>query len=103
MPRQVLRQTVYNGKEIRDGAESMLPVALRLTLLPFGHAPNSITIAAHCYLPGTCLYKSAGKGVNTDGFRYDLVDVTRQVLANYAGPLQKKWVTAYKKQRHRRF
>jgi alpha-N-acetylglucosaminidase len=32
---------------------------------------------------------------NSDGFQYDLVDVTRQVLANYALPLQRKWVNAY--------
>jgi alpha-N-acetylglucosaminidase len=31
----------------------------------------------------------------SDGFRYDLVDLTRQVLANYALPLQQKWVLAY--------
>ncbi|MGC9152047.1 MAG: alpha-N-acetylglucosaminidase C-terminal domain-containing protein, partial [Microbacter sp.] len=31
----------------------------------------------------------------SDGFQYDLVDVTRQVLANYASVLQQKWVTAY--------
>jgi alpha-N-acetylglucosaminidase len=30
-----------------------------------------------------------------DGFRYDLVDVTRQVLANYATPLQQRCVLAY--------
>ena len=35
---------------------------------------------------------SLGSG---DGFRYDLVDVTRQVLANYATPLQQRWVLAY--------
>ncbi len=31
-----------------------------------------------------------------DGFQFDLVDITRQVLANYALPLQKKWVNAFK-------
>ena len=31
----------------------------------------------------------------SDGFQYDLVDITRQVLANYATPLQQKWVLAY--------
>ncbi|HTI92482.1 MAG TPA: alpha-N-acetylglucosaminidase [Puia sp.] len=40
-----------------------------------------------------------GEGVRgnggSDGFRYDLVDITRQVLANYALPLQQKWVLAY--------
>jgi alpha-N-acetylglucosaminidase len=32
----------------------------------------------------------------SDGFQFDLVDVTRQVLANYASPLQQQFVQAYK-------
>jgi alpha-N-acetylglucosaminidase len=39
---------------------------------------------------------ASSTGVNSDGFRFDLVDITRQVLANYALPLQKKWVDAFK-------
>jgi alpha-N-acetylglucosaminidase len=35
---------------------------------------------------------SLGSG---DGFQFDLVDITRQVLANYALPLQQRWVLAY--------
>jgi alpha-N-acetylglucosaminidase len=33
---------------------------------------------------------------NSDGFQYDLVDVTRQVLANYADTLQREFAAAYK-------
>jgi alpha-N-acetylglucosaminidase len=32
----------------------------------------------------------------SDGFQYDLVDITRQVLANYATHLQQKFAQAYK-------
>lgn len=35
---------------------------------------------------------------SSDGFRYDLVDVTRQVLANYALDIQQRAATAYDKQ-----
>jgi alpha-N-acetylglucosaminidase len=35
----------------------------------------------------------------SDGYQYDLVDVTRQVLANYASPLQQKMASAYQKRR----
>jgi alpha-N-acetylglucosaminidase len=34
--------------------------------------------------------------IKTAGFTYDLVDVTRQVMANYALPLQQQWIKAYK-------
>ena len=32
----------------------------------------------------------------SDGFQYDLVDVTRQILANYALPVQQQIASAYK-------
>lgn len=93
---QILRQTVYNGKEIRDGAESIV------TGRPTFDSSTVWTRTKLNYdrkdlLPAWDLFiQAAGKGVKTDGFRYDVVDITRQVLANYAGPLQKKWVTAFK-------
>lgn len=93
---QVLRQTVYNGKEIRDGAESIVtgrPTFDSTTIW----TRTKLNYDRRALLPAWDLFiQAAGKGINTDGFRYDLVDVTRQVLANYAGPLQKKWVAAYK-------
>ncbi|HVU95787.1 MAG TPA: GH92 family glycosyl hydrolase [Puia sp.] len=33
----------------------------------------------------------------SEGYRYDLVDMTRQMLANYANPLQQEWVEAWKR------
>jgi alpha-N-acetylglucosaminidase len=93
---QVLRQTVYNGKEIRDGAESIVtgrPTFDSTTVW----TRTKLNYAAKDLLPAWDLFiQSAAKGLNTDGFRYDVVDVTRQVLANYALPVQKKWVTAFR-------
>jgi alpha-N-acetylglucosaminidase len=40
---------------------------------------------------------------DSDGFQYDLVDITRQVLADYATPLQQKFVQAYKKHNKKKF
>lgn len=92
---QILRQTVYNGKEIRDGAESIVtgrPTFDSTTVW----TRTKLNYDRRALLPAWDLFiQAAGKGIQTDGFRYDLVDVTRQVLANYAGPLQKKWVAAY--------
>jgi len=39
--------------------------------------------------------KSADELKQSDGFRYDLVDISRQVLANYANTLQPKVMKAY--------
>ncbi|OQP54493.1 alpha-N-acetylglucosaminidase [Niastella yeongjuensis] len=93
---QILRRTVYNGALIRDGAESIItgrPTFDSTTVwtrTKLNYAPNDLLPAWDLFI------QAANKGVNTDGFQYDVVDVTRQALANYAAPLQKKWVTAFK-------
>lgn len=92
---QLLRQTVYNGREIRDGAESII------TGRPTFDSTTIWTRTKLNYLPQDLLpawdlfIQSAAKGALTDGFTYDLVDLSRQVLANYALPLQKKWKEAF--------
>jgi alpha-N-acetylglucosaminidase len=93
---QILRATAYNGKEIRDGAESIItgrPTFDSTTVwtrTKLNYAPKDLLPAWDLFM------QAASKGINTDGFRFDLLDLTRQVLANYALPLQKKWVDAFK-------
>jgi len=93
----VLHNTVYSGgKIIRDGSESI--ITGRPTL-------DSNTVWTHTtlnykpkdFLPAwDAMMKAIPACSNSDGFRYDLVDVSRQALANYALPLQSKWVNAYR-------
>lgn len=91
---QLMRKTAYNGQLIRDGAESIitgrptLDSTTEWTRTKLNYNRNDL-------LPAWDLFIKAANGKNTDGFRYDLVDLTRQVLANYAQPLQQKWVKAY--------
>lgn len=93
---QILRRTAYNGQEIRDGAESI--ITGRPTL-------DSTTIWTRTklnYLPADLLpawdlfMAAAMKGPHTEGFLYDLTDISRQVLANYALVVQKRWVEAFR-------
>jgi alpha-N-acetylglucosaminidase len=93
---QVLRATVYNGQEIRDGAESIVTgrptfdSTTAWTRTKLNYAPQDL-------LPVWDLFMyAASKGRHSDGFQFDLIDITRQVLGNYALPLQKKWVNAFK-------
>ncbi len=92
---QTLRTTVYNGKEIRDGAESIItgrPTFDSTTVW----TRTKLNYTAKDLLPAWDLFMhAASTGIKTDGFEFDLVDVTRQVLANYAKPLQKKWKDAF--------
>jgi alpha-N-acetylglucosaminidase len=92
---QVLKETVYNGKDIRDASESI--ITGRPT---FDSAAvwtrTKLNYQRKDLLPAWDeLMKAIPENGKSDGFQYDLVDLSRQVLANYARPLQQKWVKAY--------
>jgi alpha-N-acetylglucosaminidase len=94
----ILRKTVYtvpDNKYIRDGAESILQG--RPTLDSFTRwTKTKLNYDARDLLPAwDALMQAADACKNSDGFQFDLVDLTRQVLANYALPLQRKFVAAY--------
>ncbi|MBB2144909.1 alpha-N-acetylglucosaminidase [Pedobacter sp. LMG 31464] len=94
----ILRKTVYTvpkDKYVRDGAESIIQARPTLDSLT-RWARTTLNYDAKDLLPAwDALIKAAPTCKNSDGFNYDLVDVTRQVLANYALPLQRKFVAAY--------
>lgn len=92
---QTLRTTVFNGKDIRDGAESI--ITGRPTL-----DSAAIWTRTHLNYNRKDLLPAWDKMVaaipackQSSGFNYDLVDVTRQILANYGRPIQLKWIKAY--------
>jgi alpha-N-acetylglucosaminidase len=91
----ILVKTVYNGKVIRDGAESI--IVSRPTFEGFRRwARTKLNYAPEDLLPAWELFvKAIPECGKSDGFQYDLVDVTRQVLANYALPLQQEMAKAY--------
>jgi alpha-N-acetylglucosaminidase len=93
---QILRRTAYNGREIRDGAESIItgrPTFDSSAVWTMTH----LNYPAGDLLPAWDLFeKASASGITTEGFQFDLVDITRQVLANYATPLQKKWIAAFR-------
>jgi alpha-N-acetylglucosaminidase len=87
---------VYNGGLTEGGPESIL------TGRPTFNTFTTRTKTQLDYAPGEMLpawdhlQKAADVLKNSDGFRYDMVDVTRQVLANYADSLQQQVAKAYK-------
>jgi alpha-N-acetylglucosaminidase len=91
----VLRATVYNGKLIRDGAESIIQARPTFDSLT-RWTKTMLNYNASDLLPAWDeMIKAMDACKNSEGFEYDVVDVTRQVLANYALPLQRRWVLAY--------
>ncbi|MBS1511312.1 MAG: alpha-N-acetylglucosaminidase [Bacteroidetes bacterium] len=94
----VLRNTVYTvpaNKYKRDGAESIIQARPTLDSLR-QWANTRLNYDAKDLLPAwDAMMKAIPACKNSDGFRFDLVDVARQVLANYALPLQRQIVNAY--------
>lgn len=92
---QILKNTVYSGGKTEGGPESIITgrptfqknTAWTNTTLTYN--PMELVKAWDLFI------KSADEYKNSDGFQYDLVDITRQVLANYATPLQQKFVQAW--------
>ncbi|HEY4205900.1 MAG TPA: alpha-N-acetylglucosaminidase [Puia sp.] len=93
---KILRNTVYNGKDIRDGAESIITgrptfsAATAWTRTKLNYDPSDLLPAWDLFM------KAAPECHNSDGFQYDMADLTRQTLANYAHTLQEKWIRAYR-------
>ena len=97
---RILHQTVYSvpqARYIRDGAESIIQA--RPTLDSASRwASTKLNYKAADILPDwKALIGAADDLQQSDGYRFDLVDVTRQVLANYALPLQRKFVADYQR------
>lgn len=92
----ILRNTVYNGDKTEGSPESI--ITARPTFNKEGHR----TLTKLAYDPADLLpawdhfIAASGELKGSDGFRYDLVDVTRQVLVNYANDLQQQCAQAYR-------
>lgn len=89
---KILMNTVYTvpaDKYKRDGAESIMQA--RPTLDSFSRWANTrLNYDAKDLLPAwDALMKAAKRYGNTEGFEFDFVDLTRQILANYLLPLQR--------------
>jgi alpha-N-acetylglucosaminidase len=95
---KTLHSTVYTvpqDKFIRDGAESIIQGRPTLDSSAVW-ASTRLNYNAKDLLPAwQAMVNAAPDLKQSDGYQFDLIDVTRQVLANYALPLQRKWVAAY--------
>ena len=93
----ILLNTVYSGGLTEGGPESIiiarptLKKTIDRVLTKLNYDPKQLLTAwGH-------LIQAADSLNESDGFKYDLVDVTRQVLANYATPLQQQMAAAVNK------
>lgn len=94
----VLKATAYTvpaDKYKRDGSESIIQA--RPTFDSSSRWANTrLNYVAKDLLPAWDeMMEAIPACKNSDGFQYDLVDIARQVLVNYASPLQRRFVKAY--------
>lgn len=92
----ILLNTVYSGGLTEGGNESII-VARPTFEKKIDRVLTGLTYDPLKLLQAWGLFVcAAGDLKSSDGFEYDMVDVSRQVLANYASPLQQKMALAYK-------
>lgn len=93
---EILKRTVYTGGILPGGPESMITGRPTLNASTGGTRPKKNYLPEDLIPAWDNLITASQKLKNSEGFQYDLVDVSRQVLANYADTLQRKFATAYK-------
>lgn len=98
----VLKQTVYTGGILPGGPESIITGRPTFATTSRGTRPHK-KYKPQDLLPAWDNLIIASSQLNSDGFKYDLVDVTRQVLVNYADTLQQQFAAAYKAKNKARF
>lgn len=94
---EILKKTVYTGGILPGGPESMITGRPTLSPLIGGTRPHKNYLPEDLLPAWDNLIIASPKLKNSEGFQYDLVDVSRQVLANYADTLQRKFAQAYQK------
>lgn len=92
----ILKNTAYSGGKTEGGPESIItgrPTFSKNT----AWTNTTLTYDPMMLVKAWDLFLKAADSLDaTEGFRYDLVDLTRQVLANYATPLQQNFAEAYR-------
>jgi alpha-N-acetylglucosaminidase len=100
---QLLSQTVYRGGLGEGGPESIIVARPTLekkidrVLTDLDYDPAALLKA------WKQLLDASGSLAGKAGYRYDVVDIARQVLANYASPLQQQLAAAFRQQQLQAF
>lgn len=93
---RILEASVYSGGPGEGGNESIIVArptfekSIDRVLTKLDYDPGKLVTAWDLFV------KNAAAFSHSDGFQYDLVDISRQVLANYASPLQQKIAGAWR-------
>jgi len=92
----ILKNTVYNGGISSGGPESMIVARPGFMNSRRWAKPRKFYDPKDLIPALEQLLLAADELKNSEGFQYDLVDVTRQVLANYADTVHRQFSKSYK-------
>lgn len=94
---EILRHTVYNGNRLEGAPESILTGRPTFAKSAEWSNTSGASYKASALWPAwKDMVEAANVLKGSDGFQYDLVDLTRQVLADHADTLQQEIASAYK-------
>ena len=93
----ILKNTVYNGGISSGGPESMIVARPGFMRSRRWANPRKFYEPRDLIPAWKELLSTPGQMHESEGFRYDLVDISRQVLANYADTLHRMLVYTYEK------
>ena len=95
---QILRKTVYRDSVTSGGPESILTARPTFKQNPGGTTTTKLGYSPLQLVKAWDLLLSASDELkNSDGYQFDVTDLTRQVLANYASVVQQKFAKDYQK------
>ncbi len=92
----ILKNTVYSGGILPGGPESIITGRPTFAKTTGGTRPRKNYLPKDLLPAWQLLINESDELKNSDGFQYDIVDITRQVLANYADTLQQQIATDFK-------
>lgn len=92
---KILLNSVYNDGLMEGGPESIIVARPTLANNARGVFTKLDYDPQQLYKVWSLFINAAADLKQSDGFQYDIVDITRQVLANYASPLHQQIVQAY--------
>ena len=93
---EILRNTVYADSITSGGPESIVVARPTFNKNAGGVTTKLSYDPAELVLAWKYLMESSAELQNSQGYQFDLVDLTRQVLANYASVIQERFASDYK-------
>lgn len=93
----ILKTTVYSGGILPGGPESIITGRPTLAKSTGGTRPRKNYIPKDLIPAWQHLLNASPQLAQSEGFQYDLVDVTRQVLVNYADSIQQIFAEDYRR------